>query len=178
MSIGEFDFSQLTKYKEQIEKLDESQRNKLMEDCTKQVAKALLNGAKKRTPVGVYDGLESPYNAKKGGTLRNGWTGGVQKSVDAYVNGQKVHHLGNEYMLHEANVAKADNGIYYASYVEYGHRQTPGRYVPALGKRLKASWVNGHHMLKKAEDDVNAQQKRIISLKVNKELKKYFGGDG
>ena len=34
----------------------------------------------------------------------------------------------------------------YASYVEYGHRQEPGRYVPALGKRLK----NGspvHHLV-------------------------------
>lgn len=28
-----------------------------------------------------------------------------------------------------------------------GHRQTPGRYVPALEKRLKAKTVKGAHMM-------------------------------
>lgn len=32
----------------------------------------------------------------------------------------------------------------YAPYVEYGHNQEPGRYVPALGKRLVASHVAAH----------------------------------
>jgi 5-methylcytosine-specific restriction endonuclease McrA len=31
----------------------------------------------------------------------------------------------------------------YAVWVEMGHAQQPGRYVPALGKTLVASWVNG-----------------------------------
>lgn len=31
----------------------------------------------------------------------------------------------------------------YAQYYEYGHRQTPGRYVPQIGKRLKAQFVKG-----------------------------------
>lgn len=29
----------------------------------------------------------------------------------------------------------------YAAPVELGHHQKPGRYVPAIGKRLKADWV-------------------------------------
>ena len=33
--------------------------------------------------------------------------------------------------------------------VEYGHRQTPGRYVPAIGKRLKKDFVPGKKMLHK-----------------------------
>ena len=36
----------------------------------------------------------------------------------------------------------------YAPHVEYGHRQTPGRFVPAIGKRLKASYVPGQHFLR------------------------------
>lgn len=36
--------------------------------------------------------------------------------------------------------------VFYAPYVEYGHRQKPGRYVPAIGKRLKKSWVTGKFM--------------------------------
>ena len=31
----------------------------------------------------------------------------------------------------------------YAEWVEVGHAQTPGRYVPVLGKTLVASWVQG-----------------------------------
>lgn len=38
----------------------------------------------------------------------------------------------------------------YAPHVEYGHRQAPGRYVPKLGKQLKASYVEGQHFLQAA----------------------------
>lgn len=59
------------------------------------------------------------------GTLKNGWhrTRAVQGVVTVY------------------------NNTEYAAHVEYGHRQTPGRYVPAIGKRLKKSFVPGKKML-------------------------------
>lgn len=40
------------------------------------------------------------------------------------------------------------NNLEYALYVELGHRQEPGRYVPAIGKRLKADYVPGSYMLR------------------------------
>ena len=40
------------------------------------------------------------------------------------------------------------NNLEYADHVEYGHRQEPGRYVPVLGKRLKADYVPGFYMLR------------------------------
>lgn len=40
------------------------------------------------------------------------------------------------------------NNLEYALYVELGHRQEPGRYVPAIGKRLKADYVPGYKMLR------------------------------
>lgn len=40
----------------------------------------------------------------------------------------------------------------YARHVEYGHRQQPGRFVPAIGKRLKRSWVPGQAYLKRNVD--------------------------
>lgn len=156
MSLASFDFSQLTKYKEQIEKLDDKQRQNLMEDCTKQVAAAVLEGAINNTPVVT-------------GTLRRGWTNDKRIAPRTYVAGQKVLKYGRTYSLTEHNTAKSTgvkNPQFYASYVEYGHRLTNG------------GWWEGYHMLQNAEDDVAKQQKRIISLKVNKELKKYFGGDG
>lgn len=46
------------------------------------------------------------------------------------------------------------NPLDYASFVEYGHRQEPGRYVPVIGKKLKNAWVEGHYMATIAIKDV------------------------
>ncbi len=50
----------------------------------------------------------------------------------------------------------------YAPHVEYGHRQTPGRYVPAIGARLKASFVQGRYYLKAAVDDTRPEFREIL----------------
>lgn len=55
------------------------------------------------------------------------------------------------------------NNAEYASYVEDGHRQTPGRYVPAIGKKLKASWVPGQHFMKNSVAEINAQLPELIT---------------
>jgi len=60
-------------------------------------------------------------------------------------------------------VIELQNNTEYASYVEDGHRQTPGRYVPAIGKRLKASWVPGSHMLMKTMFEIDAQLPQLLS---------------
>lgn len=41
------------------------------------------------------------------------------------------------------------NNTEYVLDVEYGHRQEPGRFVPAIGKRLKRNFVPGKGMLHK-----------------------------
>lgn len=41
---------------------------------------------------------------------------------------------------------KVGTNIEYASFVEFGHRQEPGRFVPVLGKRLVADKVPAYHM--------------------------------
>lgn len=46
----------------------------------------------------------------------------------------------------------------YAEHYEYGHRQEPGRYVPALGKRLKASYVKGQYTYR------TARQRALVRL--------------
>ena len=57
----------------------------------------------------------------------------------------------------EHSEVKKDGDVYtielgseceYVKFVEEGHRQTPGRYVPAIGKRLKKPFVQGRHMLR------------------------------
>lgn len=48
---------------------------------------------------------------------------------------------GNEYYI------EVYNNVEYAEAVEHGHRQEAGRFVPAIGKRLKAGFVPGKHMM-------------------------------
>ena len=70
------------------------------------------------TPVG------QSYEGHTGGTLR--------QSITHEVRGDSVFVGSN---------------VKYAPYVELGHHQEPGRYVPAIGKRLVRSWVPPHPYL-------------------------------
>ena len=63
------------------------------------------------------------------------------------------------------------NPLEYAQYVEYGHRQTPGRYVPAIGKRLKKSWVQGKFMLTLSKNEIQKDMDKIIKQKLIQLLK-------
>lgn len=58
---------------------------------------------------------------------------------------------------------KVFNSASYASYVNDGHRQRPGRFVPAIGKRLVRSWVPGQHIAEEAERTVRKVSKRLLS---------------
>lgn len=60
-------------------------------------------------------------------------------------------------------VVKLTNNVEYASYVENGHRQTPGRYVPAIGKRLKVSWIPGQFFMKRSLNEMEAQLPELIT---------------
>lgn len=64
------------------------------------------------------------------------------------------------------------NSKNYASFVENGHRQTPGRYVPAIGKKLKASWVPGQHFLQKATDETKGQLPQLLTPAMDEILRR------
>lgn len=56
------------------------------------------------------------------------------------------------------------------AYVEHGHRQTPGRFVPELGKQLKQSWIPGKRMLTIAEQEIQEIALRVLENKIKKFL--------
>lgn len=60
------------------------------------------------------------------------------------------------------------NNLEYVEYVEYGHRQEPGRFVPAIGKRLKADFVPGFYMLR----DGTRRLEETLKPAVQKEVRK------
>lgn len=147
---GRCDFEALFKLSEQIAKYSSLDGDQLCRRAAKQLAQILLNKVKKRTPVGVPPNyaaeaaLQEYWAGYRGGTLRDGWTIlPIQKQGDAYT-------------------ITVINNLEYASYVEFGHRQQPGRYVPALGKRLRESWVPGRYMLTISEQELRALAPRLL----------------
>lgn len=87
------------------------------------------------------------------GTLRSGWEIiPVQKAGKRYESGAK-------------------NETDYASYVEYGHWQEAGRFVPAIGRRLTAERVRGRYMMTRAAQDFLGEIPKIVE----EEMRDFFG---
>ena len=80
------------------------------------------------------------------------------------------------------------NNLQYASYVEYGHRQQPGRFVPGEWKDdhfeydpnaeggivLKDTWVKGRFMLTISAEELWAQAPKVLEKKLYQFLKGCF----
>lgn len=183
----------LREFQRTIERLNNQQKEEFYQACCKELAARLLTKVIKRTPVGKKptintktvkvkgesgktrtmlsaEGarLQQYWGGYVGGTLRRGWTGGVNKNAVDYANSISVRKVGSNYHI------DIINPVEYASYVEYGHRQTPGRYVPALGKQLKQGWVPGRFMLTISEAELNSIKEQILQAKLNKFMKDVF----
>ena len=80
-------------------------------------------------------------------TLLCPWrTGNLSGKIDKRVVGDSVY-IGTN--------------VYYAPYVEFGHTQEPGRYVPAIGKRLVSSYVPPMPFIKPAVTEHMEEYKSI-----------------
>lgn len=163
---GKADFSQLKDLQEKLQKLQDADLDKFCEQCSKELAARLLALVIPRTPVGKYPkGM-----GKNGGTLRRGWTGGKSTGASAYAQSLPITKVGHNYSV------EVINPIEYASYVEFGHRQTPGQFVPAIGKRLKASWVDGRYMLSISEENLQAISPGVLQKRLDMLLREVFSG--
>lgn len=180
---GNCDFKQLEKLAQKLEKMEKFDVKTFCEEVSRELAARLLSKVIRRTPVGEgtfeiinKDGIKKRYKIKSGGTLRRGWTAETQEQAEAgkvpnakeYANSLKVLRMGNSFII----IVK--NPVEYSSYVEFGHRQEPGRFVPAIGKRLKAAWVAGHFMLTISEKELESQLPKIIERKMTNFIEECF----
>ncbi len=180
---GKCDFKELRDFQKKIEKLAQGDAVRFYENCAKELAARLLRKVIKRTPVGknqyetkIVNGNVKKYVVKNGGTLRRGWTCKTQKEAESgsssdaisWANSLKVKKVGNTFEI------EVVNPVDYSSYVEYGHRQEPGRFVPAIGKRLVSSWVPGKFMLTISEKELESEIPGILEKKINEFLKECF----
>ena len=182
---GRCDCRELKQLSKKLEQLSEVDMDRLCRDTANEIAQILWNKVKKRTPVGVVPDdiwknrktkvsatgasgktrkffsreaaiYHDYWSSYEGGSLRDAWTIlPIEKHGDQYT-------------------VTIINNLEYASYVEYGHRQTPGRYVPALGKTLKASWVKGRFMLTISEQEVKTLAPSILNDMLYEALKGVF----
>lgn len=143
------DTSQLANFSTKIKSLNSVQKETFFQTAAADLANRLLALAIPRTPVDT-------------GVLRNGWTqnGGVGRLG--------VQRTGEGYSITVVNDTP------YASYVEYGHRQEPGRYVPAIQKRLVASWVEGQHFLEISEQELEGIAPSVLETQLDDFLKAVF----
>lgn len=144
------DISELIEFQKKLETIGEKERDAFVRKLTNEAAMRLFEKVRNYTPVGVYPA----ESGKTGGTLRRGWN----------VKNIKLEKIDGGYQV------KIINPVEYASYVEYGHRQTPGRFVPAIGKRLKKGWVEGKFMLTKSEMELESELPGIIERKLKQLL--------
>ena len=94
----------------------------------------------------------------------------------------EVGHRGTHYTV------VVLNNLQYASYVEYGHRQQPGRFIPGYwesgrfvydrkaegGMVLKQNWVKGRYMLTISTQELEQPAPKILEKKLYKFLKGCF----
>lgn len=147
----------------------EKQSAEFVEKLTKEVAARFLRSLKKITPVYQTPDYIRPLRDKKkraqyqfvrtGGELRRAW------------KAESIQDQGGMVRIVIFNPLK------YASYVNYGHRQTPGRFVPQIGLRLKKSWVDGLFFMEKAENEILEQLAQIIKPQLDSFLKGVFNAD-
>nr|DAW51711.1 MAG TPA: putative tail component [Bacteriophage sp.] len=108
----------------------------------------------------ITDNLAQHYLAE---AIANTPVGALAISPDGKYRSES-EHMRRSWEAERINdsTVKVQNSASYASYVNDGHRQRPGRFVPVLGKRLTKSFVKGLHMQEKAEAATRRASDKIM----------------
>lgn len=160
------DTTQLKAFSDRIQALSTTQKEQFFDQACKGMAGRYLALVIPATPVGKSTRGADGTN-HEGGTLRRGWTGGVDGGA-SYADRLSASATGGGYSI------TITNSVEYASYVENGHRQTPGRYVPAIGKRLVKSWVPGQFFVKNTEEALEGQAPTILNTMLDSFIRRVF----
>lgn len=108
----------------------------------------------------ITDDLAQHYLAE---AIANTPVGETKTSSDGKYRSES-EHMRRSWEAERINdtTVKVQNTASYASYVNDGHRQQPGRFIPVLGKRLTKSFVKGLHMQEKAEAATRKASDKIM----------------
>ena len=144
--MGKFSVNGMKELQKNLEKLQNNDKQQFIEACAKELAARLLRILIENTLPGNYP----KSTGKKGGTLRRGWT--AQRS-----KGFEVKQEGDLYTI------ELVNPVYYASYVEYGHRTADHK-----------GWVPGKFVMTQAEAEIQRIAPKVLESKIKKYLEGIF----
>ena len=144
--MGKFSVNGMKELQKNLEKLQNNDKQQFIEACAKELAARLLRILIENTFPGNYP----KSTGKKGGTLRRGWT--AQRS-----KGFEVKQEGDLYTI------ELVNPVYYASYVEYGHRTADHK-----------GWVPGKFVMTRAEAEIQRIAPKVLESKIKKYLEGIF----
>ena len=114
------------------------------------------------------------------------------KAVDTRLLLNSFHKGGanNVYELREADLTlEIGTNVEYAQWVNDGHKQTPGRFIPGewngdgkfryipgakTGMVLKASWVDGRHYIEHSVVIMEKMSPKLIEAKLAQWFNEYF----
>lgn len=135
-------FSALKKFEADLKELGQN-KDIFMRQMAKDLTQMFLAEVKKRTPVG-----KGTFEVT--GTYKRGKNKGKPKLKRISQGGglRRAWHITGIVKHRNYYLTSVLNNMEYASYVENGHRQHIGQYVPVLGKRLKKGFVEGRYMMK------------------------------
>ncbi len=104
-------------------------------------------------------------------TVVDKYVGGGHPDYPQVVTGRLKSSI--RYQMQSWNKAKVGSDADYAIFVEYGHSQEPGRFVPAIGKRLVASSVKPYPFFRPAMTEVfdGGKAKALFARTVKEELR-------
>jgi len=95
------------------------------------------------------------------------------KKAEQYAK-DKIHNVSGELsksITHKQEGKDTEvigTNVSYAPYVEFGHRQQPGRFVPAIKKRLVKDHAPAYPYLKPALEDHIPEYKKIVEDELKK----------
>ena len=161
------DIRQLKKLQKRMEQMQKKDLDEFCRAAIKGLAARILAKVIQKTPTGDYSKLVDfmtkegirvsfvPHAGKVGEILKRGWTAGKKVSANVYAQSLKISNAGHIYTI------EIENAVYYASYVEFGHRTANHK-----------GWVPGKFILTVSEQELQVQAPAILE----KKLLKYFEG--
>lgn len=171
MSVN-FDFKDFTDFKDNLIKLSQSGNIQAFnQKVVENMASVYVREAKLNTPVGKRS-VKFMQNGK------------IQTKYFDSEHTRQSWSVGKYQLNNTSGKVEVFNTSSYASFLNDGHRQEVGRFLPWIGQskggvmqggRLKKPWVDGAYMHEKAEKALSKNAKRIMEITLKKWIEKHGG---
>lgn len=171
MSVN-FDLKDFTDFKDSLIKLCQSGNIQAFnKKVVENMARVYVREAKLNTPVGKR-------------SVKFMQHGKIQTKYFDSEHTRQSWSVGKYQLNNKSGKVEVFNTSSYASFLNDGHRQEVGRFLPWIGQskggvmqggRLKKPWVDGAYMHEKAEKVVNKNAKRIMEITLKKWIKDHGG---